>query len=749
MELMDMESKVSKALGFLTCSPIVKPVSVELEDGKYVVRCRDRVIEVQEEALTEELADKWADMLWPESRERLLGQIYGWEGREAIYEQIKRDILGGHRVKGMVILDNRNAIEFEMEDNSKCVCFEHDTLAGLARYLTGKTPAQIAGDFDKAYRGQTEERTATKHKGPIDRLVEQWAGAAERADRKLEDGQAGILVDESARKVFVLVSDEVVGEIECPADTDFNMWLDNSRNFGKSLRNIADTKLESNVEQGIHINQQWKTLVAKSSLPLCKLNTCNVELFEGINQVQLWWDGKPVSVIVNKTEREFDEWVRSGQVFGKRMSFIIKGLIEAMPKEEVVQIEEEVDMLGEANRCLKVSMEEHGIDCDVKVEYHPDTEQLIYKVGHMVFNATRISPDKLGNTARLMQASEICIRGINQHKKAEQKKADLEAVIDKPENMTTLQLMDVGHQLVAQLKAGVPNLEARGFVREEAVILAEKELAIEMVEVEEAIKVEPYTEAEMLTIRRKATSRMFTALAKYGPDITSNEFSIKVSKNLIGHNWVVFLTDGGNEGEYYAELFSCLCIQQAHKWLTDTKGSGKVIRAAIKHLNNGGDDSSINGVNFADGKDVPFEFDNGVVSQGTGIFTKAEAAAAERIADEHYIHCDLDWERVALTKKLNDRVAKRLLKKAKADMVIIESFEKAGEAGFPDTYNQFEARIVDGEVEFTWIPQYRTVFDSRTTEAGCRAVGGEELVAEYRLWLDAQIVKAQDGPNPF
>lgn len=627
------------------------------------------------EKMSQEQADELAGIIYPERRD-MLSQILGWDGKDEVFNWASK--FGVPQIVAMALDEERNGLRIELADKQSFIAAEEGSLCALWRKIGPMTTAQIANAIASAFNGKAVEIAGAKWSEEADRLDSQWKAAAERAGVVLESGS--VVIDEAARCVHVSSNEEEVGKVECPEDMDFGLWIRNSRNFGKSMKNIIDTKLGDSMNKGKKVNEQWAKLVGQSDLPEAP---CRVELVEKANSIQLWWNDNPVCVIVNKTERAFDEWVMSGQVFGKRMSFVIKGMVEALPKVEVV-----VDQVAVVDIPMSTTQ---LLDCGAQL-----IAQMQGGVHALDAKATIRTEEEIMQVPAV--AEEFIIEG------------ECHEVV-----MTTEQAVRQGNELIEQLVAEIP--EAEEYVPAQ---LGNGEP-----------EVEPFTEAEMLVIRRKAIARANTALAKYGTEVRSEWIGLRVQENE--ERYDIYITD--EQGNCLAELIDGFKTKQvAHEWLSDTKESGKVFRAAIKRMNKGGE--------VWQGGDSPIDIDS-APEQLAEHMNKSEAKALAKKNE-----FDMDWQRSEVVEAVFARVAKRLLKKAKAPEATITIRDWNCESYHNPECGIIERKvwlITEGGYEFI---ENRYEFDSRATLEVAGTIS-EGCVASLMEWQAQQVVEQQDGPNPF
>lgn len=704
------------------------------------------------EKMSQEQADELAGIIYPERRD-MLSQILGWDGKDEVFSWASK--FGVPQIVAMGLDEERNGLRIELADKQVFLAGEEATLCALWRKIGPMTTAQIANVIATSFNGKAIELAGAKWEAERARLVEQWNNAAGRANAVLESGDA--VVDEAARCVIVSSKGVGVGKIECPEDMDFGLWIRNSRNFGKSMKNIIDTKLGDSMNRGKKVNEQWAKLVGQSDLPSAP---CRVELVEKANSIQLWWNDKPVSVIVNKTERAFDEWIMSGQVFGKRMSFVIKGLVEAMPKVEAEVVVDHRETEELSNEVLAHFEERAAAILEGKLEGRFG--------GPVVVKATRNCgrwPVK-GNHTVLVQAyiggshliscnspnlpitqlhewfdtDEVFGHGKQLFKDIEAKQKEhmvLGKVGIKPINQT-VQVPAIAEEFIIEGECHEVVMTTEQAVRQGNELI--EQLVAEIPEAEEYTpaqlgngepEVEPFTEAEMLVIRRKAIARANTALAKYGTEVRSEWIGLRVQENE--ERYDIYITD--EQGNCLAELIDGFKTKQvAHEWLSDTKESGKVFRAAIKRMNKGGE--------VWQGGDSPIDIDS-APEQLAEHMNKSEAKALAKKNE-----FDMDWQRSEVVEAVFARVAKRLLKKAKAPEATITIRDWNCESYHNPECGIIERKvwlITEGGYEFI---ENRYEFDNRATLEVAGTIS-EGCVASLMEWQAQQVVEQQDGPNPF
>lgn len=432
-------------------------ISVKQNGDMMMVEYKDNVafVPVADEWPHAEV-DKIAEELFPERRDMLAQQL-GWGGKDEVYGMAMK--FGVPQIVAITLHDTESALMVELADKTTFSVMPSDSLCGLWRATGALTVAQLANEIAKAHKASGVASVEAKWEEELARLATQWAGAAERAGVELEEGSTSVVIDEAARKVLVLIDDEVVGDVVASEDDEFGAWLGNSRKFGKSMANIAkklapvaETKSEDTgmsrleelkpaFEKKFH--DKWVEMCRAFGLPEheaityqtefkicdnglgfkyakvdCKINGCyfgeleikgsqdnDAELIERL--ILMVGIGKRMTTYLRRGSA--DVWCNTV------INRTAEALVEAV--EEVVV---EVDVLAEAKRCMAVVMEEAGVDYPIVIEYDEDDVMMTHKIGFRVYNVSRISADKLGDTNRMIKAAQDCLREIKfQEREAE------------------------------------------------------------------------------------------------------------------------------------------------------------------------------------------------------------------------------------------------------------------------------------------------------------------------------------------
>ncbi|MGL5963014.1 MAG: hypothetical protein ACRCZ2_01240, partial [Fusobacteriaceae bacterium] len=307
-----------------------------------------------------------------------------------------------------------------------------------------------------------------------------------------------------------------------------------------------------------------------------------------------------------------------------------------------------------------------------------------------------------------------------------------------PAKTLTFDTSAVEHRMVEVLALPAPSTE-------EVLALCHGEIErLEALETE----VVHYTDVEIKAIRRKAMGRAYVALAKYGTNIMDDDIEINIEQRNDYWRCVYIVIDGVKLG-----MVNFKTDDEIYQWLDNTKLSGKVFREAVKHVNLGGTDTELHDTYYVDSDEALFNTEDGLGSVETDMpfLTKAEIKAANKIWDTGY-EDDCEWQVFGAIHKLNQRVGKRLLKKAKqptylgVEVVYGKHFDSWLNMD-TDTTATFTLNA-DGSVKFEK-GNDGYYFTDKTTEANAREYGGDEGVAELAVWKDKQLAAAQEGPAPF
>lgn len=623
-----IEDNLAKAVRAIAGS--VQGVSVN-DNGpnKLLIICGDNhaVVDVPE-VITEETYDVWAELIYPLRRD-LLPQILGIADKDDIFERV--EAYTDMKVVSMRLHSSNPSLIVELGDKTEFEILQCATLGELWRKVRETKNYDFAHMSWMAFKPIHEARIAGIYADEQEDLDARWSSAIVRSGCDV-DAEPTVKIDEAARSLFVLVGDKVIGEgIKCPDDEDFRKWLNNGRNFGKKMRNIADANL--------------------------------------------------------------------------KMS------------EEVVMIEESV--VVEHVSLPAVIVDAPVVDADLAEHYGPMIESLEPKMQNVVVKAVE------------------CMQLLRDNNKALEKIAErmdsIRSVSHEVQPVENVAIEYVSVDPVVEAEAE-PEFDP---YNDEPVIEVEPEPVIEVEEQKaewvapEPLKSVLYTESEQKAIIRKAIGRVYTALAKYGPEIESDEVGIEIERHYMTIGYDVNLTVGGVD----------LCLFQGSedeciKWLTDTAASGKVIRQAIKHVNAGGTDTELDGEDFECESKHPFII-YGVEEHQIEILNKSEANLAEKINNAEF-----DWMKLEHLKKLTERVKSRINKKNMSKRTKgIECIP-----GYRNNIDEFGGRIYqtpmfnvvdyagNGTLELVEV-ESKYEFTESTTERACMMVGGEEMVAEWNVWM--------------
>lgn len=195
------------------------------------------------------------------------------------------------------------------------------------------------------------------------------------------------------------------------------------------------------------LKTQWLGATERAGVEL-EEGSGSVMIDEATRKVLVLIDDEVVGEVVAPEDDEFGAWLGNSRKFGKSMANIAKKLApvaETQIEEEVM--EEVVDVLAEAKRCMAVVMEDAGVEYPIEIVYYEENATLVYKIDYKVYNVSRTVPDKLNNIKHLTKAAETCLREIK-FQENEKKRAE-EALVE-PVAEVVVEVAPVAPEVVAE-----------------------------------------------------------------------------------------------------------------------------------------------------------------------------------------------------------------------------------------------------------------------------------------------------------